>query len=82
VIIPPPSVLDILNFIVGAERRAERDKIGWSEAMSRRCGKKMIERSGRSRSRNGAESGSYRNRLELLSHALLADHHSVIVAVV
>jgi len=52
-----------------SERSAERSepKIGWSGAVSGRCRKRWSgsrARSGRSWSGNGAESQSYRNRLE------------------
>ena len=77
-------ILDILIFVVGAERGTERaeNRVERSGAVSGRCRKSMERsgaRSGRSRSGNGAESGGYRNRLErgaafspltLRSHAL------------
>ena len=77
--------MDILNLIVGADRGAERaeNRVERSGAVSGRCRKtteRSGARSGRSRIGNGAESGSYRNRLELgaafapvplRSHALL-----------
>jgi len=44
--------------VSGAENGAERAEIGWSGA------ERSGARSGRSRSRNGAGSGGYRNRLE------------------
>ena len=57
--------MDIRNLIVGAERGAERPeyRVERSGAVSGRC-RKTMERSGGSRSGNGAGSGGYRIRLK------------------
>jgi len=70
-------ILEILNFIVGAERAENR--VERSEAMRGRCRKRWSGSGSGVRSGNGARCWGYRNRLErrtafapltLRSHAL------------
>jgi len=75
--------MDILNFIVGAERGAERaeNRVERSGAVSESC-RKTMERSGARSGRSRSGKQGYRNRLErgaafsaltLRSHVLAAN---------
>jgi len=64
----PPLVLDIVKFIVGADRGAEQaeSRVEWSGAVSMSC-RKTVERS----AERGLERGAAFSPLTFHSHALV-----------